>query len=189
MSTDSTRVAEPQLDDEVLVLLGVVDERVVRLHLAAQDDLRERRPVVRRVRLGGEDRDQRLAACLAVGVDEARGGAAAADDDDRVLRLATVRGTPRRWRPHLARAGRHSCPETACGTYGSSSRATSSAVSSSSCAASGVVDVPRLRGADDRRRHARAARAARRARPAPPARRVGGDLVDPVDDVEVGVGS
>ena len=38
--------------------------------------------------------------------------------------------------PTLLLADAYSCPETACGTYGSSSRATSSAVSSSSSAAS-----------------------------------------------------
>ena len=78
---------EAQLDDEVVVLLGLVHECGVRLHLPAQHALRERRPVVRRRLVGGEDRDQRLAACLTVGVDEAGGRAAAADDQDRVLRL------------------------------------------------------------------------------------------------------
>ena len=42
------RGVEAQLDDEVVVLLGLVHERVVRLHLPAQHALRERRPVVRR---------------------------------------------------------------------------------------------------------------------------------------------
>ena len=43
------RGLEPELDDLILVLLGRVDERLGRLHLAAQDALRERRPVVGRV--------------------------------------------------------------------------------------------------------------------------------------------
>ena len=86
-STDSTGRVEAKLDDEVVVLLGLVDERAVRLHLPAQDALRERRPVVGRRLVGGDDRDQRIAAGLTVGVDEAGGRAAAADDHDRILRL------------------------------------------------------------------------------------------------------
>ena len=89
------RGVEAQLDDEVVVLLGLVHERAVRLHLAAQHALRERRPVVGRRVVGREDRDQRLAAGLTVGVDEAGSRTAAADDQDRILRLRhRSRSTP-----------------------------------------------------------------------------------------------
>ncbi len=107
------RGLEPELDDLILVLLGRVDERLGRLHLAAQDPLREWRPVVGRVLVRREDRDRRLPARLAVGVDDARGRAAASDDHDRIRRHRV--GLPRRggghtsavvntlWRPVLPR--------------------------------------------------------------------------------------
>ena len=73
---------EAQLDDGFLPVLQRLHERALALELAAQVALRQRRPVVRRVRLGADDGDVLLPARAAVLGGEAGGGEAASDDDD-----------------------------------------------------------------------------------------------------------
>ena len=179
---------EPELDELLLVLLGRVDDRVLRRHLAAQDELREWRAVVGRVRLGGEDRDERLAACLAVGVDEARGRAAAADDDDGVLCRHLSERTPTPSWPHLARirssfVARDGMRDVRLFEPGDvcrpSARARAAASASSTC--SGFV-APTIGAVTPGRpsTHASATWAGGTPRPA-------ATSADPVDDVEVRV--
>ena len=79
------RRLEPELDDGLLPLGQRQHEGRVAVLLLAQEPLRERWPVVRRVGLGGEDRDVRLAAARAVLGREPPGRETASDDDDRVV--------------------------------------------------------------------------------------------------------
>ena len=85
VSTDSTVVSRRNSTARSSYSCGRVDEGLSRLHLAPEDAFREWRPVVGRLVVGRDDGDQRVAALLAVGVDQARGRAAAADDHDRFL--------------------------------------------------------------------------------------------------------
>ncbi len=75
---------EAQLDDLVLVLLGGAHVRPRALDLAAEEALRQRRPVVWGVLFVREDRDRGLAPGRAVLGRDARGREAAAHDDDGV---------------------------------------------------------------------------------------------------------
>src|SRR6185436_7617202 len=74
---------ESQVDDVVVVEGRRLDVRLrLVLDLAAQEALRERRPVVGRAVVGGEDRDEVLPARLPVLHRKARRGEAPSDDDD-----------------------------------------------------------------------------------------------------------
>ena len=117
--------AEPEVDHVVVVELEWLDERLpLVLYLATQEPFRERRPVVRRAIVGGEDRDELVAALLAIRHGEARCREAPSDDDDAVLHstllprgrtrgvplnrstkpsVASVRGLP--WTAHAVRLG------------------------------------------------------------------------------------
>ena len=103
------RRAEAQFDDERVVLLGRVHERTVSLHLASEDALGQRRPVVRRLIVGGEEDDQRVALVLPIGVDQAGRGTATPDDHDRILRHPSTlpaAGAPHTSAPPFSGAGR-----------------------------------------------------------------------------------
>ena len=76
--------AEPQLDHLVLVFLGRPDVGLLPFDLPAEKALGQRRPMVRRVGLGGDDRHGRLASGRAVLGDEPARGEPATDDDDGV---------------------------------------------------------------------------------------------------------
>ena len=80
------RRLETKLDHVVLVLVRRPDEWPVAVHLPAQEPLRERRAVVRRVGLGGEDRHRCLASRRAVLGREPRGREASTDDHDWIDR-------------------------------------------------------------------------------------------------------
>ena len=73
---------EAELDHRLLVRLFRFDERRLTLELAAQEPLRQRRAIVRRLGIGGDDRDVRLALRLAVLEREPRRGKPTSDDDD-----------------------------------------------------------------------------------------------------------
>ena len=62
---------------------GLLDERAVRVDLAAQVSLGERRPVVRECRVRGQQPDGVGPARLAIGRHHAGRGEPAADDDER----------------------------------------------------------------------------------------------------------
>src|SRR6202011_5281490 len=68
----------------------------------AQEFLRQRRTLVRQIRLVADDRDALGKAALAQAHGELRGGLARADDDDRTAHAAVPVGrlaaTRRRWR-------------------------------------------------------------------------------------------
>ena len=67
-------------------MLGVprnrMDERVVGLGLAAEQPLRERRPVIRPVRVQRPDDDVIAPACLSIALDELRRSEPSTDDPD-----------------------------------------------------------------------------------------------------------
>ena len=85
--------AEPEVDLELGVGLRGLDEDRILVQLAAQEALRERRPVVRRVRVGRQDRDGSLTAGVPECPGDAGGGQAAADDHDAIL-SSHVRSLP-----------------------------------------------------------------------------------------------
>jgi hypothetical protein len=73
---------QAKVDAMFRIPLRGMDERVVRLRLAAEQSLRERWPVIRPVRVLRPDRDCIGATRVAVALDHLRGGETAADDPD-----------------------------------------------------------------------------------------------------------
>jgi hypothetical protein len=90
-------LTEPESNALSLVPAQRMDERVLRLGLAAKQPLRERRPVVGAVRVAGPDRDVAAASGLTVCLDELGRGQAASHDRDHVTSSDTGSSTPVVW--------------------------------------------------------------------------------------------
>ena len=86
---------EQELDDGLLVVLQLLYERRVALEVAAQESLRQRWPMVRRIGLGRDDGDVLLTAGRAVLRCEPGAGEPSSDDDDVLCHGGVVPGSYR----------------------------------------------------------------------------------------------